>query len=269
MLAMEASVLKGINYIWRLIATAISFSLFGIGGLLLTVLVFPMLNLLYKDIDTRKRYSRKIIHKSFGMFVGMMSFFRMFDFDIDQNKDRLIKTRGKIIIANHPTLIDVVVLLAILPHADCIVKQSLWSNPFLNGVVNAAGYIKNTQDTEALLKACKRTLDEGYALVIFPEGTRTDKSANFKIQRGASNIAIRCDSDLVPVTIQCKPTTLTKTEAWYQIPNEKAHFLLRVGKDIKIKDFQLSNLSPSIKARRLTSYIKEYFIGENERYART
>ena len=266
---MGTAVLKAINYIWRLVATGISFAMFGIGGLVLTVFVFPMINLLYKDIETRKRYSRKIIHKSFGIFIGMMSFFRMFDFDIYKNKDRLIDTQGKIIIANHPTLIDVVVLLAILPHADCIVKQSLWSNPFLNGVVTAAGYIKNTQDTDALLKACKQSLDDGYALVIFPEGTRTDKSANFKIQRGASNIAVRCDSDLVPVTIQCRPTTLTKNEAWYQIPNRKAHFLLRVGEDIKIKDFQLSNLSQSIKARRLTSYIKEHFIGEHKRYAGT
>ncbi len=40
-------------YWWRLIATAASFTLFGIGGVLLRILVFPVLSLLPGDAAGR------------------------------------------------------------------------------------------------------------------------------------------------------------------------------------------------------------------------
>lgn len=57
------------------------------------------------------------------------------------NLQRLRQAKGMVVIANHPTLIDVVVLISLMPNAGCIVKQGLWRNPFLRGVVSAAGYI--------------------------------------------------------------------------------------------------------------------------------
>lgn len=258
-----------LNYLWRLFATGLSFTLFGVGGIFLTLVVFPLVNVFSPNKKVRKRRARKIIHNSFKIFIGMMSTFGMFHFDIYQNRDKLLKSGGKIVIANHPTLIDVVVLLALMPHADCIVKQSLWNNPFLRGVVSAADYIKNTQNTEQLINACQRSLDSGYSLIIFPEGTRSKSNREMNLQRGASNIAIRCNANFVPVTICCYPPTLGKEESWYHIPSEKAHFMAKPEDDIKIENFQIDGVSLSIRARRLTEFLKEYFIGEQERYART
>jgi 1-acyl-sn-glycerol-3-phosphate acyltransferase len=268
-MALEEVRMSWINYLWRLLATGFSFTIFGIGGLFLTLLVFPLINLFSRDAKLRKQRARKVIHHSFRLFINMMSLFGMFDFDVYQDKHRLLSSGGKLVIANHPTLIDVVVLLAIMPHADCIVKQGLWNNPFLKGVVKAAGYIKNSQDTDELLEACKRSLNQGYSLIIFPEGTRTKAKGGMLLQRGASNIAIRCNADLVPVTICCHPLTLSKEESWYHIPRTKAHFLLRVEDTIEIERFQQPEMSLSIRARRLTEYLTEYFIGEQKRYARS
>ncbi len=261
--------MRWLNYLWRLLATGFSFTIFGVGGLILTIIVFPLINLMSRDANVRKKRARKVIHQSFKIFIGMMGTFQMFDFDVYQDRQKLLESGGKIVIANHPTLIDVVVLLAIMPHADCIVKEGLWKNPFLKGVVKAADYIKNSQDTDELLAACKHSLSQGYSLIIFPEGTRTKATGDITLQRGASNIAIRCDADLVPVTIRCHPSTLSKEESWYHIPSRKAHFLLRVEDVIEIKQFQKQGTSLSIRARRLTEYLKEYFIGEQEKYARS
>ena len=94
-------------------------------------------------------------------------------------------------LANHPSLIDVVVLISIIPNADCVVKAHLFKNPFLRGVVKNTGYISNA-DPEGLLVDCKKSLAAGNNLIIFPEGTRTKVGQAVKFQRGAANIALRC-----------------------------------------------------------------------------
>ncbi|TQV87866.1 lysophospholipid acyltransferase family protein [Aliikangiella coralliicola] len=258
---------SSINYVWRLIATAFSFFAFGVGGLLLTLVVFPSLNIFCKNKQKRTKLARHIIHKSFRFFITMMSNFGMFHFDIEKAEQELTKFHGKLIIANHPSLIDVVVLIAILPQADCIVKKGLWDNFFLKGVVKAAGYIKNTEDPERLFSACSKSLQSGYSLIIFPEGTRTKPTQPLKFQRGASNIAIRCSVDLVPVVIHCHPSTLTKNEPWYSIPYKKADFSVRVGKPVEVDNFVSSEQSLSVSARRMTSFIQDYFVEENKNYA--
>ncbi len=48
-------------YWWRLIATALSFSLFGIGGVLLRVVVFPLLTLLPGDALERRTRARAVV----------------------------------------------------------------------------------------------------------------------------------------------------------------------------------------------------------------
>ena len=113
-----------------------------------------------------------------------------------------------------------------------------------------------------LIENCKKTLEEGYNLVVFPEGTRTVPNQPIKLQRGAANIAIRCQQNLLPVIIDCNPTTLTKQEKWYQIPSRRAKFSMRVVQEISITPFLQMDKSESIAARRLTEHIKTVFTEE-------
>ena len=250
------------NYLWRLIATAISFTLFGFGGIFLSIIVFPMIKIFSKDRKKRIKHARKVIHLSFKFFINVMSIFGMFNFDVYKDKKLLEGAKGVVVVANHPTLIDIVVILSMMPNADCIIKQSLFKNFFLKWVVATAGYIKNSQNIDDLLVACDHSLKLGNALIIFPEGTRTIKNGEVKLQRGASNIALRCGVNLLPITLSCNPSTLTKNEEWYEIPKIKAEFGMRVGESIEIDAFQQEGINISIQARRLTKYLQDYFIGE-------
>jgi hypothetical protein len=81
---------------------------------------------------------------------------------------------GQLILANHPTLIDTVFLIAFVRNADCIVKGGLWNNPFTGGPVRAAGYIRN-DGGPALVDDCIASLRAGGNLIVFPEGTRTPR----------------------------------------------------------------------------------------------
>lgn len=244
------------NYYWRIIATGVSFLSFGIGGLLLRMIVFPLLNISIRKRDLRISFARDIVRFSFRGFIKLMSLLGVLCYDI-RGLERL-ERRGLLILANHPTLIDTVFLMAFVKQADCIVKSSLWRNPFTRGPVRAAGYICN-DNGPGLIEDCIASLRNGSNLIIFPEGTRTQRNGMIIFKRGAANIAVRSRCHVTPVAIRCTPPTLTKGEKWWEVPPKIPCFTIEVQEDICVTD--------DVTPRQLTRYLQDYFMKEN--YATT
>ncbi|MBU2970272.1 1-acyl-sn-glycerol-3-phosphate acyltransferase [Pseudoalteromonas sp. C2R02] len=252
---------KKLNYIWRVLATGFCFLCFGIGGLLLSALVFPVQGLVIKDLKIRKIKARKTVHYSFKFFVSLMQFLGVIDFNT-KNINDIKKVQGQLILANHPSLIDVVVLISVIPNADCVVKAHLFKNPFIRGVVKNTGYISNA-DPEGLLIDCKNSLEAGNNLIIFPEGTRSKPGEKIAFQRGAANIALRCMANITGVIIKVVPSTLTKSAPWYRIPSEKAQFTAKLVYNIPdLPEYDKSQTSKYVRqySRDLENYFKEELI---------
>ncbi|HUA79368.1 MAG TPA: lysophospholipid acyltransferase family protein [Dyella sp.] len=246
------------NYVWRLLATGASFVWFGLGGLVLRLAVLPLLGLLPGDALTRRRRVRMAISKAFYLHVQFMYRSAVLEYDF-QGADRLGRP-GQIIIANHPSLIDVVFLIAHIRDANCIVKQSMWRNPFTRGPVRRAQYISNNGSPEMLEQAAD-ALREGQTLIVFPEGTRTTPNQPPVFHRGAAAIALRGARVITPVFITVKPTTLTKAEPWYRIPERRVRVTLRVGADISPDAFNARAPLP-IASRRLNEHLHTLFLKE-------
>jgi len=247
---------------WRWLATAISFVLFGLGGVLLRVCVFPLLTLLPGDTLTHRRRARALVSWSFYAHVRFMQYSGVLSWEV-QNVQRLGRP-GQMIIANHPSLIDVVVLIALIRDANCVVKQSLFDNPFTRGPVRACGYISNDASPQMLDEAAA-VLQAGQCLIIFPEGTRTAPDHMPQFHRGAAAIALRGAQVITPVVITVTPSTLSKAQPWYRIPCRRFHFCLRVGEDIDPKPFVAHHSLP-MASRRLNAHLHHYFIQELTSY---
>lgn len=245
-------------YYWRLAATAISFALFGIGGLCLRVLVFPLLACLPGDKARHQRRARHTISLLFWRFIRVMARLGVLTYDV-QGAEQLGRP-GQMIIANHPSLIDVVFLIGLVRDANCVVKRGLWDNPCTRGPVRRAGYISNDGSID-MLDLAVDSLQSGQTLVIFPEGTRTTPGEPPAFHRGAAAIALRGARVITPVTIKVSPTTLTKAEPWYRIPQRRVHFSLRVGTDIDPQRFTEMG-PPPLASRKLNDYLHDYFIKE-------
>lgn len=251
---------------WRLLFTGLSFTLFGLGGLLLRLVCFPLVRLLYPDPLVQRRCSRMLVQYAFRYFVCFMHRTGVITWHIS-HPERLGKP-GQMVVANHPSLIDVVLLIACIRDAGCVVKQGLWDNPFTRGPVQAAGYISNDASVE-MIENTAQALREGQTLVIFPEGTRTTPGQMPRFHRGAAAIAIRGARCVTPVVIRVNPTTLTKAEPWYRIPSRRVHFSLEVGEAIDPQHFAQQAPAP-IASRRLDALLHDYFVQEltkNERSA--
>ena len=243
----------GVNRLWRLVGTAISFGSFGLGALGLSLIWFPLLWLFCRQALVRQRRAQAAIRCCFRLFLRLMSALGVMSYRID-GAERLQQDEGCLLVANHPSLLDYVLLASVLPRCDCIVKQALWRNPFVAGVVRAAGYLPNVAP-ERLLPLCEQQLTGGGTLLIFPEGTRTTPGQPMQLQRGAANIAVRCQADLRLAHIICQPTTLTKQESWYHIPARKPHFHVVISEKVAVDPFLVDAPTPAVAARRLTDFL--------------
>ena len=253
------------NYYWRLAATGGCFAAFGIGGLVLTILVFPLLAVL-SPAHARARHARWVIYKAFGTFLKLMQFVGLLRLEVI-GAERLRASRNTLVLANHPTLIDVVALLSLMPEASCVVKQALWKNPFLGGAVRAANYVSNAAP-ENLITDCAYDLAAGNRLIVFPEGTRTEPGKPLHFLRGAAYIALKSKMQILPVLITCVPSTLTKAEKWYHIPPKRMHLRIKVLEPLDALRWIDDGQADAIAARKLTQALEAYFTEELEKDAR-
>lgn len=247
--------LDAVSRSWRVVATGVSFFVFGLGGLLLWVLVFPLWTLLARDPVSRGRHARAIIRFCFAGFIEVMRRLGVLTYEI-RGAARL-RRRGLLVLANHPTLIDVVFLVSLIPDADCVVKSRLARNPFTRGPIRATGYICNDAGP-ALIEDCIASVRSGKNLLIFPEGTRTPAMGSSSLLRGGANVAVRGEFDVTPVFIRCTPPTLSKGQKWYRIPPRRFHILVEVGEDLAVAPF-LAGTTKALAARKLTQHLTDFF----------
>ena len=254
--------LSKLNYCWRVLGTGFCFSVFGLGGVVLSVLVFPLQRVCYQDPHVRQARARKVVHYSFRFFVALMDTLGVIGFHV-YDKQVLKTLKGELVLANHPSLIDVVVLISAIPNADCVVKAHLFKNPFMRGVIKSTGYISNA-DPQGLLEDCERSLAQGNNLIIFPEGTRSQGGNLNRFKRGAANIALRAQCPIRAVLITMQPSTLTKGVPWYRVAPVKAHMHLQVAKE-QPQPWLQDEQPVSVQSRALTRYLQTYFHNQVEK----
>ncbi|QEI07625.1 1-acyl-sn-glycerol-3-phosphate acyltransferase [Pigmentiphaga aceris] len=255
---MAIAVLGWFPWAARWLATASSFALFGLGGLVLTLLVFPLLRLMTRNPLTRRRWTRLIINRLFHRFIRYMRVSGALTYSID-GAERLGRP-GQMVIANHPSLLDVVFVIAQIRDSNCIVKSALWDNPFTRGPVSSAGYISNDSSLDMLEEAID-VLKDGQTLIVFPEGTRTTPGVAPSFHRGAAAIALRGAQVITPLIISVEPGGLQKNQPWYRIPARRMHFHLRVGTDIDPAVYRDAAPGPRA-ARMLNDFLQQYFSKE-------
>ncbi len=153
-------------YYWRLLATAISFALFGLGGLCLRLVIFPLLACLPGDAQRQRERARRTVSRLFWLFIRFMARSGVLTYSVE-GAEKLGRP-GQMIIANHPSLIDVVFLIGLVRNTNCVVKRSLWQNPFTRGPVRTTEYISNDGSMD-MLDAAVGAPDQGRTLVSHPQ----------------------------------------------------------------------------------------------------
>jgi 1-acyl-sn-glycerol-3-phosphate acyltransferase len=227
-----------IAYAWRTYVKLQTFFFFGLGSLVQASVVFPTL-FLFSGFSRKRfsRWARYAIHIALKILIWQLVLLRGSKFKVE-HRERLKGLHSKIIIANHPSLLDVVLLFSIIPNADCIVKGALGKNRFVSGIVNSI-YILNSESFDQQMAEVKRTTDQGNNLIIFPEGTRSEPGKQWNFKKGAARFAIGCKCDVVPIYFGGNEIIgLRKHDKLVSYhPREQYHFYLDVLETISVEPY--------------------------------
>lgn len=178
--------------LYRSVMIVLLFALFGVGALFERYFVFPFQESKEKNYDT--------LHKSWRFFVWLLEFLKIIDLKI-YNIEEISNIKNSIIVSTHPSFIDIVILMSIVPHTTCFVAERLANNIFLKGMVKRLFIIEGQSVDKWVKDACEK-LDSGINIIIFPMGIRHRKDEYPKIRRGASLLAQKSGKNIVALNLE-------------------------------------------------------------------
>lgn len=172
--------------------------------------------LIWLPVKWRITLTRRLIALGFTIYLWFLRLFCSVRIDCS-SLDLLRQESGLIIVANHPSLLDAVILLSKLPNATCVMKASLRGNPLFGVMARLSGYISN-EDSMRLVKQSCAELKNGAHLVLFPEGTRSDTLQVNPFGQVAAVIASRSGAPIQTVFIRFSSSYLGKFGSLFQKP---------------------------------------------------
>lgn len=130
-----------------------------------------------------------------------------------------------VVVANHPGLFDVLILIRDVPNMSVLAKQAIRTTLGLGPILRLAGYVSAESRSSAAvaLETTGLVLDQirqGMKFMLFPEGTRSPKGGLLPFKAGAFKLARTAHVPIQPVLIRNTPPFLPHEDRWYYPPYE-------------------------------------------------
>lgn len=183
------------------------------------------IRLRYRSPPARIRAMRHALRQIARAWLGAACALGLLDWEA---RNRPPPAQGRLLVANHPTLIDVLFIIALEPDICCVLKADLNRNRVFAVLIRSLDYLSNA-DPERLLVEGERRLRRGETLLIFPEGTRTVPGQPVVFRQGAATIAIRAQAPVQPVVIHYRGAYLSKGHPWYRLPRQRVRYRFCYG----------------------------------------
>ena len=169
-----------VNMYWRGI---LCFTYFG----LTMLFVFSPFSLLFflihgSNPKSRARYHQLMqpVAKHYCYLLSGMYY------TIDNPHKIQIADHPSVIVLNHQSFLDIMIILSLSPRLAVMVKDYIWFNPVYHTVASKLDCFPLSLEGEAKEALMRRVTEEGYSIVVFPEGTRTKTGEIGRFHRGAA-----------------------------------------------------------------------------------
>lgn len=253
-----SAVLARLGRLWRQFGTGLCFVLYGLMAWVGGLTVLPLLMLWPGSRAARQRRIRALVSVTFRALLALIALLRLGEVRVE-GRQWLAQAPGRLLVANHPMYLDVVALVGLLPQADCVIKGAMWRNRLYRRFVRAIGYISNVGGT-GLVDDGVASIRQGHTLILFPEGTRSTPDQPLKFCRGAAQVAVRGECEILPVVIQCDPLVLGKRQAWHAVSDRPWRLTLRICPPQTLASLGAhADMPHGVAARRVTKAMERFF----------
>ena len=129
-------------------------------------------------------------------------------------RERLPRRGAAVLVANHASLIDILVLFDLFRPYKWVSKASNFRLPFVGWNMRLNDYVPLRRgDRDSVLEMlahCGRHLERGSPILMFPEGTRSDDGALKAFKDGAFELAVTHGVPVIPIAVHGTAAALPK-----------------------------------------------------------
>jgi len=217
----------------RIVLVGVNYLAFGGFGAVLAYILLPLRLLGIRDPRARTLAAQDLIHvwmRRYFVFTRALGIVR------PTYPPPLALGAGSgpvVIIANHPSLLDVVFVMGAIPRVTSVAKEAWMRSPLVGRMLRACGHIagprgKTAADGAITLDRMIEGLRAGNTLLVFPEGTRSPQGGLWPFQRGAFEAAVRTGSPIVQCVIEVDPPMLRKEQPWYDVADRMIEYRMHM-----------------------------------------
>ena len=206
----------------------------------------------------KKAWFHKGIYWFNRLFLKMMITVKT----INKNTHNEQFEKPAIVISNHQSFIDILLLLSLSPKFVMVTNGWVYESPFFGRIVRHADFFNASNGYEQLVDALKQKVADGYSIIVFPEGTRSEDGKIGRFHKGAFFLAEQLNLDIVPIVQYGNGMISSKNQPFY----------------IK-KGFIVSDILPRIqrnnteygttyqeRTKKISAYFKEEFAKVSQQF---
>jgi uncharacterized protein len=176
--------------------TTFTYCLFVFGAMVLTIT-----GLIFRLIPFGKKIVKSWFHSLLSAFARLCIYVEptVAKKILGRNPD--IFSRANVIISNHTSFLDILLTIMLHPKLILVTNKWVWNSPVFGSVVRLADYYPVSEGAEDGVEGLNDRIQEGYSVVIFPEGTRSDDGSIKRFHKGAFYIAEKFQLPVLPLLI--------------------------------------------------------------------
>ena len=173
-----------------------SFTYFGLGGILVSLFSVTIL-----PLAAGKNANKYKFHKMISLFMKSVLYTN------PCVKKRIINKHGEdfsrpaVIIANHTSFLDILAMGMLHPKICFLVNDWVYHSPIFGKAVQQADFFPVSKGIENSMPHLQKKIEQGYSLMAFPEGTRSESNKIRRFHKGAFYLAAQFKLDILPVLI--------------------------------------------------------------------
>ena len=186
----------------------LSFFYYGFGGVLVSMFSLTIMPILPLKAKTKMKGFRYVISKFMKSVLYTNPFITKKV--INSNDEKFEKPA--VIIANHTSFLDILAIGMLSPKTIYLVSDWVYNSPIFGAAVKKAGFYPVSEGIEDGVEHLRKKVEEGYSLIVFPEGTRSMSNTINRFHKGAFYLAEHFKLDIIPVVIHGNSEALPKDD---------------------------------------------------------